>query len=183
MTRLAEWRDIKFKLKMQSNGEDDPAHAWRRYARAVSYFSLADALMGKLKSLFIPIMGVLWGSAIDLLNAFAAQAAKATTSGAKKTAADGEDGITGKKDKNAKRKAAESVEQQEESAGARAPLLVEFELLGGYILSSVRECCAQDTAGFVDEVRVCSVKCFRLFFNIGKPWAFRSCCLRFLINR
>jgi hypothetical protein len=162
MTRLAEWRDIKFKLKMQSNGEDDPAHAWRRYARAVSYFSLADALMGKLKSIFIPIMGVLWGSAIDLLNAFAAQAAKAPTSSAKKVGADGEGDNTGKKDKNAKRKAAESVEQ-EESSGARAPLLVEFELLGGYILSSVRECCAQDTAGFVDEVRVCGVKCFPFY--------------------
>jgi hypothetical protein len=151
MTRLAEWRDVKFKLKLLSNGENDPAHDWRRYARAVSYFSLADALMGKLKSLFIPIMGVLWGSAIDLLNAFAAQASKAPSSSAKKSA-DGEDGNAGKKDKGAKRKAAESLE--EDGTGARPSLLVEFELLCGYILSSVRECCAQDTAGFVDEVRI-----------------------------
>jgi len=138
LSRLAEWRDVKFKTKKDANGEVLSEDAdWRKYARAVSYFSLTDVLMTKLKSLFIPIMGTLWGSAIDLLTTFAAVASKS----GKTVAAEGE-----KKEKKRK--------QVEDESPALTPVVVEMELLVKYILSSVRECCVQDTNGeFVDEVR------------------------------
>ena len=41
----------------------------------------------------------------------------------------------------------------EEGSVVLSPVVIEMELLGRYILSSVRECCVQDTNGeFVDEV-------------------------------
>ncbi len=143
LTRLAEWRDVKFKPKKDANGEPLSEDAdWRKYARAVSYFSLTDVLMGKLKSLFIPIMGTLWGSAIDLLTAFAAVAAKSAKSSHNNNAE-----ADGKK----KRK----QQEVEEGSVVLSPVVIEMELLGRYILSSVRECCVQDTNGeFVDEVRI-----------------------------
>lgn len=150
LTKLAEWRDVKFKVKVTSSGEVDSQQEWRRYARAVSYFSLADALMGKLKSLFIPIMGVMWASAIDYLNTFAAQAAKTL-----KTAETSDlDNLIDKRGKSGKR----TVEQREldETSSMQSGLLVELELLSRYVLSSVRECCVQDDSSFIDEVSTLS---------------------------
>ena len=39
LTRLVEWRDVKFKPKKDANGEPlSEVGDWRKYARAVSYF-------------------------------------------------------------------------------------------------------------------------------------------------
>ena len=112
---------------------------------AVSFFSLADSLMSKLKSLFIPIMGVMWGSAIELLGAFATHGAKAFKKAAVSADEEAEDGAS----KSKKRK---QIEAESAVDGAPSALVAELELLGRYILSSVRECCAQDNVGFMDEV-------------------------------
>jgi hypothetical protein len=153
LTKLAEWRDVKFKLKQTADGAVDTTQEWRRYARAVSYFSLADALMGKLKSLFIPIMGVLWGSAISLLEVFASTASKVAA--AQKKHANSSDAAqsVGKATKR-KNDALPESEGAEGGDSSQSSLLTEVEHLSRYILSSVRECCAQDSSNFVDEVRI-----------------------------
>ena len=63
--------------------------------------SLADSLLGKLRSLFIPVMGVMWGSAIELLEAFATHGAKAVKKAADSADEEAEDSAS----KSKKRKA------------------------------------------------------------------------------
>jgi hypothetical protein len=150
LTKLAEWRDVKFKLKQTADGTEE----WRRYARAVSYFSLADALMGKLKSLFIPIMGVLWGSAISLLEVFASTASRVAAAH-KKHANSSDAAQSGGKGTKRKGETLPESEGAEGGDSSQSSLLTEVEHLSRYILSSVRECCAQDSSNFVDEVRIC----------------------------
>ena len=193
LTRLAEWRDVRFKPKKNADGSSGDNNSgevdWRRYSRSVSYFSLTDALMSKLKSLFIPIMGVLWSSAVELLNSFASHAAKL---GNKKVAAatvtdddsDDDSAAKNKKNKSKKRKHADAAAEDGTAAESvqQRQLMAELELLSGYILSSVRECCQQDThGGFIDEVRL--TNCHWLFYfyyafiSIVYPPTFPCCFL------
>jgi hypothetical protein len=145
LVRLAEWRDVRFASKKKSHASEGSSSSsdavdWRTYSRAVSYYALTDALMGKLQSLFIPIMGVLWSNTVEILRSFAEHAASANS---KKSAKDSASGS----------KARKFDEMQESSSSSdERRLLSELQLLVGYVLHSVRECCTQDSVGFVDEV-------------------------------
>lgn len=164
LTRLAEWRDVRFKPKAPAARDAEPATAegdWRKYSRAVSYFSLADVLMSKLKSLFHPVMALLWNSAVDILTNFATTAAAAKSADKKVANADAEE--NGKKSK--KRKQAET--ECGAGEGELSRVVVELELVAKYVLSSVRECCAQDNGGFVEEVRSTFRICYNLLLSIN----------------
>jgi hypothetical protein len=135
LLRLAEWRDVVF----STEAVDD----WRSRARSVSYYSLVDCLIGKLKTLFIPFMGHLWEHAAEQLKFFEALVLRRT---AKSNAVD--DGTT-KKKKSKKRSLAEGTSVDPSSSNQ---LLVEMKVLVLRILSSVTQCCAQDSSGFITEV-------------------------------
>ena len=136
LLRLAEWRDVVFTFE----AVDD----WRSRARSVSYYSLVDCLIGKLKTLFIPFMGHLWEHAAEQLKFFEALVMRRT---AKSNAVD--DGTT-KKKKSKKRSLAEGTSVDPSSSSDQ--LLVEMKVLVLRILNSVTQCCAQDSSGFITEV-------------------------------
>jgi U3 small nucleolar RNA-associated protein 10 len=136
LLRLAEWRDVVF----TTEAADD----WRSRARSVSYYSLVDCLIGKLKTLFIPFMGHLWEHAAEQLKLFEALVMRRT---AKSNEVD--DGTT-KKKKSKKRSLAEGTSVDPSSSSDQ--LLVEMKVLVLRILNSVTQCCTQDSSGFITEV-------------------------------
>jgi len=138
LLRLAEWRDVVF----NSDGVDD----WRTRARSVSYYSLVDCLIGKLKTLFIPFMGHLWEHAAEQLKFFFALVMRRT---ALKSNATG--------DRASKKKSKKRSLVLVEGSTCCDPepsdqLLVEMKVLVSRILSSVTRCCSQDSTGFITDV-------------------------------
>lgn len=136
LLRLAEWRDVVF----TTEAADD----WRTRARSVSYYSLVDCLISKLKTLFIPFMGHLWEHAAEQLKFFEALVMRRT---AKSNTVD--DGTT-KKKKSKKRSLAEGTSVDPFSSSDQ--LLVEMKVLVLRILNSVTQCCTLDSSGFITEV-------------------------------
>ena len=146
LLRLAEWRDVVF-------APSEAADEWRTRARSVSYYSLVDCLLGKLKTLFIPFMGHLWEHAAEQVKFFQALVLRRT---AKSSTAD--DG-TSKKKKSKKRSLAEGASVDPSSSSSSDQLLVEMKVLVLRILSSVTRCCSQDSSGFITEVSSTRQKC------------------------
>jgi len=141
LVRLVEWKDIDF--KSSRNNEEDlesTTMEWQAISRDVTYFHLVYSLSTKLRSIFLPTMGVLWNSAVKSLSQFNDKL-ESTTSEMKK-----------------KRKNAELAVNTTSASGHRR-VVVEMLERTKFILLAITTCAVNDNShALIDEVR-CASSC------------------------
>jgi hypothetical protein len=164
LLRVMEWRDAAVDDDdeegegegREGGGGGSRREDWRKYSRAVSFYTLVSHLSGTLKVIFLPSMALVWTHAAGNLAALEKAVAKTETE-AKAVdqmeggVGEGEKGL--KKSKKGKKRKAKEMDSATSSWDPEASRnLVELRTLCGKVASSVLHCCKSDTEGFVNEV-------------------------------
>jgi hypothetical protein len=158
LARLAEWRDIDTSemavVSTVGNSDSGGAGSWRVHSRGVSYFKLVSALSAKLRSIFVPSMGLIWQTAADSL----AELSKAVATAVASTGSGSGLQLMASSSKKGKKRALElaasnsgsssSSEMTDSSRG-----LAELVQKATGVLDSVKTCCIYDDGSFINEVK------------------------------
>lgn len=118
---------------------------WRMYSRSVVFFQLLSGLNGKLKHIFVPLMGLVWQGAADHLTSLIDFVKAMKPFG---------QGVTegGKKGKKRKLLAAgRDSGVVTACTGAQQQVLQELLAGSAWVLKSVRKCCVHDNINFIDQ--------------------------------
>ena len=117
---------------------------WRIYSRSVVFFQLLSGLNGKLKHIFVPLMGLVWQGAADHLSTLIDFVKEMKPYAHLDVAA-------GKKGK--KRKLLAAAKSSVVTANSTVQQQVLHELIGGcgWVLKTVRKCCVNDNINFIDQ--------------------------------
>jgi hypothetical protein len=126
-------------------------NAWKQYARSTILFRLMSALVSKLRSIFVPVLGLVWTYAADCVGTFV----EASTSNTTEDDSDDEEGTSSKKKSKKRKRALKDRALLDSHGGVTEDRSVGRELMNAteWILDAVRLCCVHDSVKFIDQVR------------------------------
>ena len=158
LASLSEWKDIKIPAATNQSPEREVPE-WKSHSRGVTFYRLVAALGSRLRSIFVPTMGMLWEQAAGAVSSLVAVIS--TLDGVS-------EGVSTSKTGSKKRK---QIDVASSSSGGT---VTEQILRAQYVLESIRVCCTHDSDGFLDDTRyngimpqVCALLSARLAFSSG----------------
>jgi len=133
--RLLDWCDA------ENRSDNSDVVAWKSHARSTVFFRFVSSLESKLRSIFVPLMSLVWTPAADYLTKLVdlVQGNSTPQSDVKQNSS--------KKSKKRKRQEVESGSATE----IDRMLLSELKLASEWVLEAVRLCCVHDTVSFIDQ--------------------------------
>lgn len=139
--RLLEWAGKAVALDGQ---------AWKKHARNTILFRLTSALLSKLRSIFVPVLGLVWTYAADCVGAFVDE----STVSSPINDDDSDDGATSSKKSKKRKRALKDQAVLNSKGGIASDRTVCKEMTNTveWILDSVRLCCVHDSVSFIDQV-------------------------------
>ena len=140
-------------LEWASKGKGGES-SWKSHAKNTILFRLVAALVSKLRSIFVPVMGLLWTHAADCVEKLVNMAQMPLGS-----PSEGDELSDKRKAKKRKRQEKDTA-MVSENGKLTIDSMVSTELMGTteWILESVRLCCVHDNSNFIDQVRNFSIQ-------------------------